>query len=303
MRQFNLNAAVETFVVFDAIAGTVSVAAFLLAIACFVSGNFWFWIGAVLFTGSLLIVYGAFIAPHRIQVTTFKQSLVSNPISWSRLVLISDIHAGSWQTKKTIAKIADQLSKLEPDILVFCGDFVICNSDDISLTESIVKIKSVCGNYFVLGNHDYLDNPQAICDQLTAWGCKDITNSSLTIRVHGTEIRLAGIDDVDFGTPRLLSKILNDQAPHITLAHNPDAAMDMHQGQTDLLLCGHTHGGQIRLPIIGSLFVPSHLGRRADQGLKKINGIPTIISKGLGQVGIHVRFFCRPEIVVVELGI
>ena len=90
----------------------------------------------------------------------------------------------------------------------------------------------------------------------------------------------------------------------MTISHEPDAALDLKEGDTDLLLSGHTHGGQIRLPFIGSIVkIPSILGRKADEGKKVVNGVPVIVSEGVAETDIRSRLFCPPEIMVVDVGI
>jgi len=104
------------------------------------------------------------------------------------------------------------------------------------------------------------------------------------------------------GVPKL-PRLEAGGLPRVVLTHEPDLLLDMREGQAELALCGHTHGGQIRLPVIGSMVVPSKLKRHADMGRRIINGIPVFVTRGVGEVLCRARLFCPPEIVVIELGI
>ena len=250
-----------------------------------------------------ILVYGAWLAPRRLSVTTMRQSLVQSPSVWVKIVFISDLHAGSHLPKSWFEKVVTTIEDLRPDMILAAGDFVISHAEEIKYAAMFSRLKASYGMFFTLGNHDYLDNPGAVREVVKQWGFTDLTNSDVILKIQGVELQLTGLDDTLLGRPMILSERQTVDAPRLTMVHSPDALLDMKEGQADLVLCGHTHGGQIRFPYFGCLGVPSKLGCRADQGMKIINGIKTYISRGLGEVGCRARLFCRPEVTLFELGI
>lgn len=272
----------------------------------------WLWrfgdvwrVGAIIFAlGVVLILYGVFIEPKRLRVRRYRESLVPNPSVWIRCVLLSDFHVGGGRKLAWYERIAIETQALDPDILILAGDYVVDVADPIDLLAPIADIAAHLGRYFVLGNHDFLDQPTLIRERLCSWGFVDLTNRSLSISKEGKTLQLTGQDDHWHGCPIVPPFRANPNLPHVTIAHEPDAALDFAEGDTDLLLAGHTHGGQIRLPLIGPLAgIPAFLGRAVDRGRRVVNGIPLIISQGLGEADLHARLGCTPEIVVVEIGI
>lgn len=294
MKRLNLEKTIETFIFFDLALIFLAVLGLSLLIYGLVVGQKW--VSYTMLACEFILIYAVVAAPRRITVSVYKESLVKNPRRWIRVVLLTDLHAGKNNSQAWFERIAEKTRELKPDVLLFGGDFVVWNSADIEKLKPISQIKAG-GRYFVLGNHDYSDDPQKISGTLKDWGLIDITNRGLSFRNEGAELRIYGIDDAEFGTC-----ILPLSDPQIILAHSPDSILCLKEG-SGLVLCGHTHGGQIRFPCIGCIGIPSKLGRKADQGIKIINGVRLIISRGLGVVGIRARLLCPPEIVVIDAGV
>jgi hypothetical protein len=139
---------------------------------------------------------------------------------------------------------------------------------------------------------------------MVGMGISDLTNGSVVIKKDARTLELTALDDCWHGRPIVPPFRTSKDVPHVTISHEPDVALDFRPGDTDLMICGHTHGGQIRLPVIGTIAgLPTYLGRKADNGRKIINGIPIVISGGCGETDLRPRLFCPPEITVVEVGI
>jgi hypothetical protein len=131
-----------------------------------------------------------------------------------------------------------------------------------------------------------------------------LDNSSCRVQVDGVDLWLAGVDDLMEGRPdtsTTLAGMPHDGALRILLAHNPDLMLDPALQQVDLALCGHVHGGQIRLPLLGSPHTQgTHLSRRRSSGWFQYGNAATYIGRGLGE-GIRLRFNCRPEVALIHV--
>ncbi len=303
MKQLDLQKSIETFAVFDILMILIALFGVLLGLLGFLLGNEWLYLTYAMIVGELLLMYGIFIAPKRLKTVIHREAIGVDANVWLKIAFISDLHLQKNKGKKWLDKITNKLLDHKPDLLLIGGDMVVHDASDVHVAESLKKIETTYGAYYILGNHDYQDDPAQIAQKLSALGIHNLTNCGITLNVQGKELRLSGLDDGFYGQPTLPIHRGDSNAAHITLVHEPDMILDIKEGDTDLVLCGHSHGGQIRFPIIGSLRVPSAFGRKADGGRKIIKGIPTIISRGLGEVGCRARLFAPPEIVIIELGI
>ncbi|MEM9104128.1 MAG: metallophosphoesterase [Pseudomonadota bacterium] len=239
-----------------------------------------------------------------------------------RVAILTDLHACEpWMPVPRIEAIVRRTNALKPDLIVLLGDYVesmrrfrtgIVPVKDWS--AALGALEAPHGVYAVLGNHDWWVDAQAITAHMEAAGITVLENRTVPITTpQGNRYWLAGlgdqlarpnghawydgVDDLD-GTMR---QIGDDESPVILLAHEPDIFPDV-PNRVDLTLCGHTHGGQVRLPIIGSPIVPSHYGQRYAYGHMIEDDRQLIVSGGLGCSMLPVRFGMPPEIVVAELG-
>jgi len=298
----NCNKDNQSFIVFDLAMLALGVFGLLLVWAGWFLGGWWLILSALMLLGIVLLAYGVWVEPRRVKVSNFKINLSSQSKVMIKVVFIADLHAGSNKPKKWYDRVFSRIKDMGADLLLVGGDLVVSQASHLNKLEALNEIGCQYGKYFVLGNHDYLDNPGQIVKSLTGWGFHDLTNANLTLRCQGLDLRLAGIDDCVFGQQAAVPAPAC-ASPLILLCHEPDVLRDLAEGQADLVLCGHNHGGQIRWPGLGALFVPSKLGRRVDAGFKVVNGIRTYLTTGLGEVLCRARLFCPPEIVVLEIGI
>ncbi len=239
-----------------------------------------------------------------------------------RVAILADLHACEpWMPVSRIEAIVRRINALNPDLTVLLGDYVESmtrfRSGIVPMKDwsgALGALQAPQGVFAVLGNHDWWVNAEAITDHLEAAGITVLENHAVPITTsQGSRYWLAGlgdqlarpngnawyygVDDLD-GTMR---QIGDDDSPVILLAHEPDIFPDV-PGRVDLTLCGHTHGGQVRLPIIGSPVVPSRYGQRYAYGHIVEENRQLIVSGGLGCSVLPVRFGMPPEIVVAELG-
>ncbi len=266
-------------------------------------GIFGFVLALLAFIGELLLIKGVFIDPNRLTIRRYRERLVAEPQTWLRVVWLSDLHGGGFRPSAWYQRIAEETRSLKPDIVVFGGDFVVDFVEGLKDLEPLRSIQARYGTYFLLGNHDLLDKPDEVRKFFGGMGAKDMENQSFVLKHEEREIEIAGVADHWYADPRLPARA-SASLPRLLLSHEPDVMLDLKEGEVDLVICGHTHGGQIRLPIVGALWpIPSALGRAVDMGRKVMHGIPLIISNGLGESDGRLRLGALPEIVVVEIGI
>lgn len=223
-----------------------------------------------------------------------------------RIVQLSDIHMDSSMTRERLKKIASTVNELKPDLIVITGDFVSYEVKYVTndLRDALSNFHARDGIVAVMGNHDHLSGVDRVREVLKDVGIRELQNDCMTIERDGGHFYLAGIDDLSAKQARLdllLPKIPED-APAILLAHAPDFAdVAAATGRFDAQLSGHTHGGQIQLPFIGTLYGPEH-GHRYQDGLFDVaNGLQLYVSRGVGTVHLPIRFLCRPEIAHITL--
>ena len=239
-----------------------------------------------------------------------------------RVAILTDLHVSEpWMPLSRIEAIVRRTNAIQPDLTVLLGDYVVSkrrfNSGTVAIgdwTRALGQLRAPQGVYAVLGNHDWWFDPEAITAHLQAAGIPVLENRTVPITtpqgshywlaglgdqlaVRGRNARYQGVDDLD-GT---LRQIGEDDNPVILLAHEPDIFTKVPQ-RVDVTLCGHTHGGQVRLPILGSPIVPSRYGQRFAYGHVVEDDRQLIVSSGLGCSILPVRFGVPPEIVVAELG-
>jgi uncharacterized protein len=227
-----------------------------------------------------------------------------------RIAQVSDLHAGRapfGYLEKVIARVRD----MQPDLVAVTGDLVHHNPDWI---EAVSKL---LGTFRVpvlvsYGNHDYgvdRDDGQAPCPELPDImeaalirnGCRVLRNSSMNIERSDGRLWFVGLDDLWFGgfdPNKSFVGVPRDEAI-IALTHNPDTAEIVDLKHPGLMLAGHTHGGQVRLPFVGALYLNT-FNRRLDQGLFHLRHSTLYVSRGVGYIH-RIRFYCRPEIPVFRL--
>lgn len=288
--------AFDAFLIFLGACGAV------IAWLSYTSGEWWLLLSFAAFLGEALLIYGVWIEPRNLTVKRYREALVDAPKVWIRFVFLSDLHAGGFHPAPWYARIAQIAAGLKPDVVVLGGDYVADRYEPINDLQPFASLIAPLGKYFVMGNHDAIDWPQKIRETLTSYGYADLTHRTVTLSRQGRTCELYGIDDTWYGDPQWTVRT-SATLPHITISHEPDVLLDLRAGQTDLVLSGHTHGGQVRLPLLGALWpVPTKLGRALDRGRKVVNDIPCIISNGLGETDGRIRLCSPPQIVVIEIG-
>ncbi|MDQ2692398.1 MAG: metallophosphoesterase [Chloroflexota bacterium] len=257
-------------------------------------------------------VYSLWIEPGRFKVETVRLRLrrLSPRFSGIRIVQISDIHMGGWMNRERLQRVADLVRAEKPDALLITGDFLIGHGHiDIShqvvgdLIAGLTPLASSVPTLAVLGNHDYWTNPEAVRYVFNSTGIRDLTNKVFTLEREGENLHFCGVDDIWEGDVRLDIVIaqLSDDGAAILLAHEPDFAdTSAETGRFDLQVSGHSHGGQVVLPLLGPPVLP-RLGRKYPGGLYQVANMFQYTNRGVGTANLPVRFNCPPEITVFVL--
>lgn len=237
-----------------------------------------------------------------------------------RIAAIADIHACEpWMPARRIAAIVARTNALKPDITVLLGDYITGPFPSEPLAPEVwggalAKLEAPLGVYAILGNHDWWDDVEGTRRALSDNGIRVMENDATTIRrADGGDFWLAGLGDQlahRLGRGRYegvhdvegtLAKIGDDGAPAILLAHEPDIFSAV-PGRFSLTLSGHTHGGQVSLPVLGRPVMPSGASGRYAYGHYTAGDRHLVVSGGLGCSSLPVRLGVPPEIVMIEVG-
>jgi predicted MPP superfamily phosphohydrolase len=227
------------------------------------------------------------------------------PFSGYRLLQLSDLHLGDWLTRARLEAMVRLANAQRPDLVAITGDFVTrrpeaCAAD---LAEVLAELRARDGVVAVLGNHDYWGNAGVVREALRAAGIRELPNTVYTLERGGALLHLAGVDDIWERRQRLddVLTALPAAGAAVLLAHEPDFAdVAAASGRFDLQLSGHSHGGQIALPLVGPPLLPP-LGRRYPSGRYQVGGMVQYTNRGIGMVRPYVRFNCRPEMTIFTL--
>ena len=252
-----------------------------------------------------VIFYGSFIEPKMLQVEASSIDLDIEGIEGELdIVVVSDIHVGPYKKARWSDKVVEKLNELDADMILMPGDFVFSKTEQVEMLESHQDIELPV--YAVLGNHDHeFADPDVISSTLEGWGMNMLRNRAVEIELaDGNKIDVAGIDDLWFtANPMAAMETVDDNTPTIMISHNPDFILEPEADRVDLVISGHTHCGQIRLPWIGSVPpIPNKLGRDWDCGEYDYgDGHKLFVTPGVGETGPRARLFNPPTINIIHV--
>jgi len=222
-----------------------------------------------------------------------------------RAVLVSDTHCGPWTRPAYVRKAVRLANAQRPDVVLLLGDYCHRHRRHIEPgIEPFADLEAPHGVFAVLGNHDHWENAPMTRAALAAAGVVELTNASRRIQKGSTALAIGGVDDLWTGRqePERAFAGVADDVPRILMSHNPDYAEELPEGiRVDLMVSGHTHGGQVWLPILGAPIVPSRYRQKYRSGLVDGPRCRVYVSRGLGTITPPVRFLCRPELSVLTL--
>jgi predicted MPP superfamily phosphohydrolase len=220
-----------------------------------------------------------------------------------RIAFLTDTHVASFMRSGFYREVVNQTQRFEPDLILFGGDFVSFSRHIKLLPEILLAgLSARDGLFAVMGNHDYWAGGDEIQSVLRSCGVRFLTNDAVMLARGADRLPLAGIDEVYRGTPDVARAFagLDPSKPCLAISHHPDIVDRIHGQRIDLLLCGHTHGGQIRFPFFGPVVVPSiHEGHYA-AGFHRIGAVLLYVSRGIGAIP-PLRILCKPEVATFVL--
>ncbi|MEW6623905.1 MAG: metallophosphoesterase [Bacillota bacterium] len=253
--------------------------------------------------GSALLLYSVYYSTTAIAVKQYNVWVKNLPNSFNKFTILhlSDLHSKLYGAKQK--ELLALINRYHYDMTAITGDLDSKSNPNaepgIHLVEGLLS-KPV---YFVPGNHDWATG-YYFKDTIRAMGVKILENAEQQFFKNGESIWIVGVDDPYSGRADLTSALahVNSQSPRILLAHAPEIYSKAVQEQIDLVLVGHTHGGQFRIPFVGAVVVPGQgFFPKLDYGLYYSDQTTMVINAGLGESVLPIRFNSRPEIVFVTL--
>ncbi len=234
------------------------------------------------------------------------------PVSFSgiRIAQVSDIHLGGWMNIERLKQVFAIVKTLAPNIVALTGDFVLSRfgestsqADLRGMEAELKNVAAQCQTLAVLGNHDHWADTPKILSMFQRSGVRVLVNAVQTVQIGKEFINFAGVDDVYVGQNRI-EKVLEklpEQGCAILMVHEPDFADESAAtGRFDLQISGHSHGGQVNLPLLGAPVLP-RFGRKYPQGLYQVGSMYQYTNRGVGMTPPYIRINCRPEITVFTL--
>lgn len=255
----------------------------------------------MLFFLALLFLYGYYIEPNNLIIKEYKIENKDIPDSFDGLKIIhfSDVHYGSTVNEKYLKEIVELINKQEPDIVIFTGDFLdkrfnLTDKEIESAKNELNKIESTLGNFAVSGNHDMVypeDFKTIFSENFTLLENEE----KLLYYKESTPISLVGFTDAL--ETKVNYEILEKENTYFRfiLAHEPDEYDKIKNYDFDILLSGHSHNGQVRLPFIGAIYTPTG-SKKYYENYYKLDNREIFISNGIGTSGIDARFLSTPSI-------
>jgi uncharacterized protein len=268
---------------------------------------------AVLLLMAGIVFWGFFIEPNRLVVRheTIQIQQWPGQLNDFRIAVVSDIHAGGdFIDERKVRTIVERTNALQPELIVILGDFIAGDGRRHALKMEpevfapiLKELRAPLGVYAVLGNHDWWHDGRHVRRALEENGIKVLDDEWFKVDARGSALYLVGLADLWTRPQRVVSTI--DQIPRdgtiIALTHNPDIFPRL-PDYVPLLLAGHTHGAQVRLPFIGYVAEPSRTsGARYVRGHVYENGHHLFVTTGIGTSIVPVRFGVPPEIVLLTV--
>jgi hypothetical protein len=230
-----------------------------------------------------------------------------------RIAQLSDIHFNPFMTTDHLERVVELTKAQKPDLVILTGDFVSAGhhrrernaraEQAWPCANVLRRIESPLGCFAVLGNHDYEANADVVAEALsTGSRIQVLRNRAIVLERDGARLWLAGIDNVtkNRAKPEAALQGVSKQECTIVAVHEPDFADEMRKFSVDFQMSGHSHGGQIRLPGVGALYLPTG-ARKYPMGHYQIGELQLYTNRGIGVVGIPMRFLCPPEITIFTL--
>jgi predicted MPP superfamily phosphohydrolase len=261
------------------------------------------------------LTYAVRVEPTWLELNCHEVSIADLPSAFDglRIVQLSDFHCGHHVTPAYLNEAVDLTQAQQPDVTVLTGDFIHKGFRHISgMAKSLSRLSARHGVYAVLGNHDYSVRNglgirrykhlhRAVADSLTSHGIRVLHNETVPLIREGHTLHLTGVEDLWSRACDLDRAFagLSPSLPRVVLAHNPRTVERLAGHRCDLMLSGHTHGGQVNLPLVGRVALGRKV-RRFAAGMYHYRNTVLYVHKGVG-FGLRLRYNVRPEVAVFTL--
>ncbi len=259
------------------------------------------------------VLYPTEIERHEIDVVPVAIRLpnLADTFRGMRIVQISDIHYDEYTEPFFVRRIVEKVNSLRPDVVLLTGDYISdgplpkrYGAQHAAPCAEMLSGIACPARYSILGNHDVVVSAPIVTDALTSHGIPVLANSYAPLERDGKRLWICGVEDPGTQEPDLSKAIPRsaraDKEPVILMSHAPDYADSVVGHGADLMLAGHTHGGQVRIPFIKPFYLPE-LGKKYIHGHFQLAAMQLYVNRGLGTVGVPMRFRCPPEITVITL--
>ena len=281
--------------------------------------NFSLFLSSLFFLGATTVLYGSFIEPHLL--LSRKESLdlpgIDQPI---KIAFVADFQVGPYRRADYVQQVVDKIQKFQPDFVLLGGDQVDNGGSEENEAALLYPFADLAEKIPVLavhGNHEYgigggesiWDSRQRLPDisqetksDLEKFGIRYLVNETITLTINNQKLYLYGADEYWTGQIDYESVENRIDHPVIALIHNPSFILTPFPNNFSLILSGHTHGGQIRLPFIGPIGrVQDPLPTQYYKGWSKLNNTKLFVTSGVGETGVRARLFNPPEIIFLTL--
>jgi uncharacterized protein len=252
-------------------------------------------------------IYVRVIEPRWLQLRKRRIHVSSLPgaLEGLRIGLLTDLHAGTDADFRLVRRAVRMLMAERPDLIALTGDFAADDAKDFSAVLACLDdLRAPLGVYAVPGNHDYIVGIDRWRRDIARHPTiVDLTNGFRNLDARGARLCVAGVDDFYEGNPRLRLPAREERDFTLLLAHSPDEAERCRRDHDSvgLIVSGHTHGGQVRLPFVGPPVTSAEHDDLYDEGLRRRPWTQVYTSRGIGTVHLPVRLLARPEVALLEL--
>ena len=268
----------------------------------------WLLAGAVVLLACVALVGVMLLEARSLRVNrvTFRSADVPAAFDGLRVAFVSDIHYGSFIARERVRETVDRVNALHPDLIVLGGDYIYRKesaSDIGPVFDELARLRAPFGVYGILGNHDHALLEVNVAPVMAAAGVQELYDDGVWLRRGGSRLRLSGLSGLTEDRLTIAQALDGATAEDFVLLadHSPDVAESLGGAPVDLLLAGHTHGGQVTAFGLWAPFVPSRYGQKYRVGLVTDGPVPVFVTTGVGTIVLPLRFFARPEVVLLTL--